>query len=199
MAGLDALIEFNRAEADTSMPYFQQEIFEKAAAMGPLTDEAYQEALARIRETTRDNGVERAFQTHNLDALIAPTEGPAWSIDLVNGDHFLGGFSTFAAVGGYPHVTLPMGTLHGLPVGMSFVGLRDADVRVLALAHAFEAAGIRHEVGAPLLIAPGQQDQRHGRQQREREAEIDAAARGAWKSSARGLRRRASRSSSTRR
>jgi len=150
VAGLDALIEFNRAEADTSMPYFQQEIFEKAAAMGPLTDEAYQGALARIRETTRDNGVERAFQTHNLDAMIAPTEGPAWSIDLVNGDHFLGGFSTFAAVGGYPHVTLPMGTLHGLPVGMSFVGLRDADIRVLALAHAFEAAGIRHEVGAPL-------------------------------------------------
>ena len=150
VAGLDALIEFNRAEADTSMPYFRQEIFEKAAAMGPLTDEAYRDALARIRETTRDDGVERAFQAHNLDALIAPTEGPAWSIDLVNGDHFLGGFSTFAAVGGYPHATVPMGTLHGLPVGMSFVGLRNADIRVLALAHAFEAAGIRHDVGAPL-------------------------------------------------
>ena len=148
--GLDALIEFNRANAETSMPYFRQEIFEKAAAKGPLTDAAYLDALERIRRATREEGVERVLAEHNLDALIAPTEGPAWSIDLVNGDHFLGGFSTHAAVGGYPHVTLPMGSLHGLPVGLSFVGPRDADVRVLALAHAFERAAISHAVGAAL-------------------------------------------------
>jgi len=150
VVGLDALIEFNREHAERSMPFFRQEIFEAAAAKGPLTDAAYREALGRIRRTTREEGVDRLLSEHRLDALIAPSYGPAWTIDLVNGDHFGGGFSTFAAVGGYPHLTVPMGTLHGLPIGLSFVGARDGDVPVLALGHAFEATGIRHAVGAPL-------------------------------------------------
>jgi amidase len=147
---LEGVIAFNREHADASMPYFRQEILVKASERGPLTDPAYVEAHERIQRVTGPEGIEALMAEHRLDALIAATEGPAWSIDLVNGDHFLGGFSTFAAVSGAPHLTLPMGTLHGLPIGLSFVARRDEDATVLALGHAFEALGERHAIGVPL-------------------------------------------------
>ncbi|HSG89209.1 MAG TPA: amidase [Pseudomonadales bacterium] len=147
---LEAVVAWNREHMDSSMPYFRQEILEKSLARGPLTDAAYVDALARIRRTTRDEGLDRLLAEHALDAVIAPTEGPAWSIDLVNGDNFLGGFSTFAAVAGYPHVTLPMGTLHGLPIGLSFVGGAGDDVAILALARGFERLDARPAMGVAL-------------------------------------------------
>ncbi len=147
---LDELIAFNEARAAETMPYFRQEIFIKAAATEGLDAAAYREALARIRAATREDGIDRLLAEHGLDALIAPSVGPAWSIDLVNGDHYLGGFSTFPAVAGYPHLTVPMGTVHGLPVGLSITAGADGDIEVLALGHAFEELDARPDLGAPL-------------------------------------------------
>lgn len=155
--GIDSLedvIAFNEANAEASMPWFRQEILVKAAERGPLTDPAYLEAYERIQRATGPEGIDALMAAHDLDALIAPTGGAAWPIDLVNGDHFLGGFSTFPAVSGAPHLTVPMGRLHGLPVGLSFVARRDADLSVLALGHAWEALDARADVGPPL---PGEE------------------------------------------
>ena len=134
---LETLIQFNKDNEAREMPYFKQEIFEKSNAMGPLTDSDYLEALERAQEATR-NGIDNLLQEHNLDALIAPSYSAAWSIDMVNGDNFLGGFSTFAAVSGYSHITVPMGKLHGLPVGLSFVSTSFAEADLINLAHAYE-------------------------------------------------------------
>jgi amidase len=135
---LAALIRFDTQRADREMRYFGQEIFEKSQAKGPLTDAAYVEALARIRRATREDGIDHLLRAQKLDALIAPTSDPAWSIDLVNGDPALYGFSTYPAVAGYPHVTLPMGRVHGLPVGLSFTASAYSERALLELAAAFE-------------------------------------------------------------
>jgi amidase len=135
---LAALIDFNAEHAATEMPYFRQSIFEKAEAMGPLSSEAYQQALTRIDTETREHGIDRLLSDYQLDVLIAPTKGPAWTIDLINGDHQVGGFSTYAAVAGYPHVTVPMGDVHGLPIGLSFVGPVFGETELLAIAFAYE-------------------------------------------------------------
>ena len=137
---LESLIQFNKDNEAREMPYFKQEIFEKSNAKGPLTDTEYQEALRKAQDATR-NGIDNLLAEHNLDAIIAPSYSAAWSIDLVNGDHFLGGFSTFAAVAGYSHITVPMGKLHGLPVGLSFVSTAFAESELVTLAYGFEQIG----------------------------------------------------------
>jgi len=137
---LETLIQFNKDNEAREMPYFKQEIFEKSNALGPLTDSEYLDALQRAQEATR-NGIDNLLQEHNLDALIAPSYSAAWSIDLVNGDNFLGGFSTFAAVSGYSHITVPMGKLHGLPVGLSFVSTAFDEAGLIELAFAYEQLG----------------------------------------------------------
>jgi amidase len=147
---LEDVIAFNRAHADASMPFFRQEILQKAAETGGVAAPEYREALTRVQAETRADGLDRLLAEHDLDALVAPTEGPAWVIDVVNGDHFLGGFSTYAAVAGYPHLTVPMGRIHGLPIGLSFVGGEADDEAILALGHAFEQLGHAPERGAPL-------------------------------------------------
>ena len=86
----------------------------------------------------RTEGLDRRFNQHRLDALISVTSGPAWPIDLVNGDRFTGGSSTYAAVAGYPNITVPMGQIGGLPVGLSFVGRAWSEGRLLQLAYGFE-------------------------------------------------------------
>jgi amidase len=136
---LEKLIRFNEQHAEAEMAYFQQEVFLKAQAKGPLTDEAYTGALARIRQATRQDGIDRLLREHRLDALIAPTCGPAWTIDLVNGDNWgVQDFSTYPAVAGYPHVTLPMGDVHGLPVGLSFTGAAFSERALIDMASVFE-------------------------------------------------------------
>jgi amidase len=140
MKSLEDVIAFNEAHRDEEMPYFGQEIFLEAQEKGPLTAPAYREALATCRRLSRDEGLDRVFREHRLDALVAPTGSPAWMTDLVNGDHFVGGSSTLAAVSGYPSVTVPMGSVFGLPVGLSFVGRAWSEARLLGLAHAFEQA-----------------------------------------------------------
>jgi amidase len=138
---LSDLIAFNKAHAEREMSLFGQELFEQAQAKGPLTSLAYRQALATCRRLARREGLDALFAQHRLDALIAPTGGPAWLTDPVSGDHDTGiGFSTPAAVAGYPHITVPMGFVFGLPVGLSFVGLAWSEPTLLRLAYAFELA-----------------------------------------------------------
>src|SRR6185503_9016397 len=106
---LAALISFNESHREQEMPYFGQEIFIMAQEKGGLTDPAYTEALAKNQRLSQAEGIDAVMDQHRLDAIVAPTGNPAWPIDLVNGDHFLGGSSTPPAVAGYPHITVPAG------------------------------------------------------------------------------------------
>jgi amidase len=134
------LIAFNRANAASELAWFGQEHFEAAEKKGPLTEAAYRRALAACKQHARTDGLDRAFAAHRLDTLVAPTGGPAWVTDLVNGDHFSGGESTLAAVSGYPALTVPAGFVRELPVGISFMGLARQEARLLSYGYAFEQA-----------------------------------------------------------
>jgi amidase len=146
MKTLADVIAFNDAHKDTEMPYFGQETFIQAQEKGPLTDDAYVEALAHCRRLSRAEGVDVAFAKDKLDAIVAPTGGPAWLIDWVNGDCSSGGGnSSIAAVAGYPTITVPVGYAFGLPVGMSFIGKAWTETTLIKLAYAYEqAAKPRH-------------------------------------------------------
>ncbi len=137
---LQEAIAFNEAHRNQEMPYFGQDIFHKAQEKGPLTTPEYREALETCRRMTRKEGLDAVFEEHRLDALVAPTGAPAWMTDLVNGDHYVGGSSTPAAVSGYPNMTVPMGFVFGLPVGLSFMGLAWSERELIGLAYAFEQA-----------------------------------------------------------
>jgi amidase len=134
------LIAFNEANRSREMPFFGQELFLSAQKKGPLTEKAYRDALARNHRLSRTEGIDAVMDKYRLDALIAPTGNPAWTADLVNGDHFVGSSSTPAAVAGYPTVTVPAGSAFGLPVGISFIGRAWRDDLVLKLAYAYEQA-----------------------------------------------------------
>jgi len=134
------LIAFNEKHRDREMPYFGQELFERAQAKGPLTDPAYRDALAADVRNARAKGIDAVLATHRLDALVSATGGPAWLTDLVNGDGNAWGNSTVPVVAGYPHVTVPMGFVFGLPVGLSFFGAAWTEPRLLSYALAFETA-----------------------------------------------------------
>ena len=138
---LDELIEFNRQNAETVMPFFQQEFFEQVQYLGGLDEPEYLKAKADCVRLSRTEGIDKAIREHALDAIIAPTEGtPAWCIDPVVGDHIIGGCSSPAAVAGYPHITVPAGFVHHLPVGLSFFGLPYQEENLLRYAFAFEQA-----------------------------------------------------------
>jgi amidase len=137
---IEDIIVFNRQHAQEVMPFFQQEHLLEAQAKGPLTDSDYQDALANNHRLTRQEGIDALLAAHRLDALIAPTNGPAWVIDPLCGDRYLGSFSSPAAVAGYPHITVPAGYHYGLPVGLSFVGTALDDAKLIGYAYAFEAA-----------------------------------------------------------
>ena len=137
---LAELIAFNAQEAAREMQFFGQELFIESQARGPLSEPRYLEAHERATRLGR-GGIDAALGKDHLDALVAPTVSPAWTTDLVNGDHVLGGgVTTPPAVAGYPHVTVPMGAVHGLPVGLSFVGAAWSEGRLIGLAYAFEQA-----------------------------------------------------------
>jgi amidase len=137
---MEEIIEFNRKNADREMPWFDQEIFIEALSKGDLTTEEYLKALADSKRLAGKEGIDAAMKEHNLDAIIAQTNGPAWTIDWVNGDHFSGGSSSPAAISGYPNITVPMGYVHGLPVGISFFGKAWSEPKLLKIAYAFEQA-----------------------------------------------------------
>jgi amidase len=140
------VIAFNRAHHDREMAWFGQELFEKAEALAGLDSKEYLDSLAECRKGSRDDGIDRVLKANRLDALVAPTGGLAWLIDPVNGDHVSAGFSTPAAVAGYPHLTVPAGLVRGLPIGLSFVGAAWSEERLLAFGNAYEkATALRRE------------------------------------------------------
>ena len=134
------LITFNERQKEREMPFFGQEIFQLAQEKGSLTTRAYRNALARCRRLSRRQGIDALVARHRLDAIVAPTGGPAWTTDHLNGDHFTGGSSTPAAVAGYPAVTVPAGAVSGLPVGISFFGPAWSELKLIGLAFGFEQA-----------------------------------------------------------
>jgi amidase len=137
---LSGLIAFNRAHYKQEMRYFGQEVFlASQATSGSLTDPTYVKARSAARSIAR-KAIDATLRAHRLDAIIAPTNSPAWTTDLVNGDHFLLGSSTPAAVAGYANITVPAGYSFGLPVGVSFIGGRWAEPRLISLAYAWEHA-----------------------------------------------------------
>ena len=135
---LDDLIAYNTAHAATEMPWFAQELFEQANAKGALSDADYRQALARCRALSRDEGLDALFREHKLDAVVAPSNGPSWVTDWLNGDKYSGGNSSVAAVAGYPSLTVPMAFVSGLPLGLSFIGTAYTEARLLGLGYAFE-------------------------------------------------------------
>jgi amidase len=134
------LVAWNERHRDRELAWFGQDLFEKAAAKGPLTDRVYRRARARARRLAREEGLDAVLGKHRLDALVAPTVGPAWVIDVLNAEPPLVSSSTPPAVAGYPAITVPAGQVHGLPVGITFMGPAWSEPRLLALAHAYEQA-----------------------------------------------------------
>ena len=134
------LIEYNKKNAGTELKWFGQEIFEETEKTTGLNDPVYLEALKKSKKLTREEGIDLLMAQHKLDALIAPTNGPAWTIDWVNGDHFGGGSSEPAAISGYPSITVPAGFVHGLPIGISFFGRAWSEPTLIRLAYAYEQA-----------------------------------------------------------
>src|SRR5690606_18193987 len=141
------VIAFNREHADQEMPLFGQELFEQAQATGGL-DEAWRQARETSLRLAGPEGIDRLLREHDVVALVAPTRPAAWPIDAVHGDTSPGGgpAGSLAAVAGYPHLTVPMGDVRGLPVNLSFIGPKWSDALILSLGYAYEqAAGIRLE------------------------------------------------------
>jgi amidase len=137
---LEEIIAYNEANASAEMPFFGQEIMLDAQEKGPLTETEYLEALETSKRLAGPEGIDRVMEGHQLDAIVAPTGGPAWKIDLINGDHFGGGSSTPAAVAGHANITLPVGNVRGLPVGISFFAGAWTEPTLFRLAYAFEQA-----------------------------------------------------------
>ena len=137
------VIAFNEKNAAKEMPYFKQEHLVAAAAKPGLDAREYKEALANDLRYSREEGIDQVMKEHKLDALVAPTGGPAWLTDYINGDHYGGSFSTPAAVAGYPHITVPAGFTRGLPVGISFVGGAWSEASLIGMAYAYEQASKR--------------------------------------------------------
>jgi amidase len=137
---LGDLILFNEQNKDRELHCFGQEIFTKAQAKGPLTDQAYLDALEKCRRMSREEGIDAIMDKHQLDAIVAPSGGPAGTTDLIYGDRDAGGSSSPAAVAGYPNITVPAGDVHGMPVGISFFGRAWSEPVLLKIAFAFEQA-----------------------------------------------------------
>jgi amidase len=135
---LKEIIDFNDKNRDKEMPFFGQDLFLKAQDKGPLTSTKYLQALRKNRLLSRTQGIDFVLKKHRLDALVAPTGGPAWPTDLINGDHFTGGYSSASAVAGYPHITVPAGYVFGMPVGISFFAGAFSEPTLLKIAYAFE-------------------------------------------------------------
>ena len=133
-------IGFNEANAERELPYFGQEHFLKAEEKGGLDEAEYKQALSLTKRMAQAEGIDKAVGANRLDAILAPTTGPSWTTDLIHGDHGSGGSSSLAARAGYPNITVPMGFIHGLPVGVSFFGKAWTEPRLIELAYGYEQA-----------------------------------------------------------
>ncbi|MEW6990111.1 amidase [Colwelliaceae bacterium 6441] len=137
---LAEIISFNQSHSDIEMPYFEQEIMEMAQEKGDLTSQEYLDALSTAKSATQEEGIDLLLKKYNLDLIIAPTTGPAWKTDWINGDHYLGAASSAAAISGYPHITVPMGYVHHLPVGLSFFSGKLQEGVLIEAAYSYEQA-----------------------------------------------------------
>jgi amidase len=139
---IDEVIKFNEENRDKVMPYFGQEHMMTAAEKASLNDKKYKDALAKNHMYARTKGLDAVLRKHKLDAIIVPSGGPAWMIDLVNGDSENWDMESTspAAVAGYPHITVPAGYVFGLPVGLSFIGKAWQEPMLIKFAYAFEQA-----------------------------------------------------------
>jgi amidase len=137
---LEEVIAFNEQRREQVMPFFGQERMLAAQAKGPLSEDVYTKALETNHRLMCAEGIDAILQQHKLDALLAPSGGPAWLVDRIHGDYGVGGSTSPAAVAGYPHLTVPAGQVWGLPVGLSFIGTAWSESLLLRLAYAFEQA-----------------------------------------------------------
>ena len=152
VASLEALIAWNREHADEVMPHFGQELLELAQSTGPLTDAAYFQARDEAKRLAGQDGLLAALETNRLDAVIAPSTSPAWKTDPILGDHFVGAGYVMAAVAGTPSVTVPMGDVSGLPVGLTWMARAYTEADLIGFAYAFEQATAKRR--APRYLAP---------------------------------------------
>ncbi|MEY4711466.1 MAG: hypothetical protein RIS88_916, partial [Pseudomonadota bacterium] len=152
VASLEALIAWNREHADEVMPHFGQELLELAQSTGPLTDAAYFQARDEAKRLAGQDGLLAALETNRLDAVIAPSTSPAWKTDPILGDHFVGAGYAMAAVAGTPSVTVPMGDVSGLPVGLTWMARAYTEADLIGFAYAFEQATAKRR--APRYLAP---------------------------------------------
>ena len=136
------LIEFNKSDS-VELRYFDQSLLEQADKKGDLNSDEYKTALAVMTKATREDGIDKVMNTYKLDAIIAPTGSPAWKTDLILGDHFVGGSSSLAAISGYPAITVPMGFIDDLPVGITFFGKAWNEPVLLEIAYSYEQ-GTKH-------------------------------------------------------
>jgi amidase len=132
------VITFNDKNKEKEMPFFGQDLLLKSQSKGPLTDQAYMMAVKANRSFSREQGIDAVMDKFHLDAIVAPTGGPAWITDLANGDHAVGGSSNAAAVAGYPNINVPAGFVFSLPVGISFFGRAWSEPTLLKIAYGFE-------------------------------------------------------------
>jgi amidase len=137
---MQEVIDFNEQNRERVMPLFGQEEMLKAQEKGPLTEARYLKALEKGRRLAREEGIDSTLRKHSLDAIVSAAGGPAWLFDFVNGDSGVGGDTSPAAVAGYPNITVPAGFIHGLPVGISFVGKAYTEPTLIGIAYAFEKA-----------------------------------------------------------
>ncbi len=147
---LGELIEFNKKDP-VELRHFDQKILIEAEEKGDLKSKEYLDALSKMQKATRDEGIDKLMNTNSLDALIAPTGSPAWKTDLILGDHFVGGSSSLAAISGYPAITVPMGFIDNLPVGITFFGRAWSEPVLIGIAYSYEQ-GTKHRK-APQYLA----------------------------------------------
>ncbi len=136
---IEELIEFNKKDS-VELKNFDQQLLIMANSKSSLQDKEYLTYLETMHKGIRENGIDKLMNENKLDALIAPTGGPAWKTDLVNGDNFLGSSSSYAAIAGYPNISVPMGFVGELPVGISFFGRAWSEPVLLEIAYSYEQA-----------------------------------------------------------
>lgn len=149
---LEELIAFNKSDS-IELRYYDQKTLETAQEKGDLESQEYKDALSGMLKGMREEGIDKVMNENHLDAIIAPTGSPAWQIDLVNGDHFSIGSSSPAAISGYPSITVPMGFVDDLPVGISFFGRAWSEPVLLEIAYAYES-GTHYRKAPKFLNTP---------------------------------------------
>ncbi len=147
---INELIEFNKSD-EIELRYFDQAILEQADKKGGLSSPDYKKSLDKMQKATRKNGIDSLMNSNRLDALIAPTGSPAWKTDLLLGDHYIGGSSSLAAISGYPAISVPLGFVENLPVGITFFGRAWSEPLLIEIAYGYEQA-TKHRKAPKYLV-----------------------------------------------